>query len=250
MRDSGGVACMLSIIDVPQTTLAAPRRAVDNDDRAGGVWSTMVCMTTVEVARPRALWTDVRFLLGIVLIVASVAGVGSSLPQPARPHRCSRLLIRSCREKPSPPTTSKWSRSRSVRSAMPTLRPVDSSPVWWRCARSARANSFLSAPWVTPRVWQRPRSCCAAPPMFRRRSPKALSSKCGRRLRSSTACSTSRASWSPKRRWCLVTRDDSMIGGGAAALELVIDRADVASTLSAIADGSALSVVPTGGAAR
>lgn len=45
-----------------------------------------------------------------------------------------------------------------------------------------------------------------------------------------------------------VTRDDSMIGGGAAALELVIPRADVAATLAAMADESALSVVPTAGA--
>jgi hypothetical protein len=44
-----------------------------------------------------------------------------------------------------------------------------------------------------------------------------------------------------------VSRDESMIGGGAAALELVIPRADVAATLAAMADESALSVVPTAG---
>ncbi len=45
-----------------------------------------------------------------------------------------------------------------------------------------------------------------------------------------------------------VTRDDSMIGGGSAALELVIPRADVAAALAAMADQSALSVVPKAGA--
>ena len=45
-----------------------------------------------------------------------------------------------------------------------------------------------------------------------------------------------------------VTRDDSMMGGGAAALELVIPRADVPATLAAMSDESALSVVPTMGA--
>lgn len=45
-----------------------------------------------------------------------------------------------------------------------------------------------------------------------------------------------------------VTRDDSMIGGGAAALELVIPRADVSATLAAMADESALSIVPATGA--
>ena len=45
-----------------------------------------------------------------------------------------------------------------------------------------------------------------------------------------------------------VIRDDSMIGGGAAALELVIPRSDVASTLAAMAGDAALSIVPTAGA--
>lgn len=47
-----------------------------------------------------------------------------------------------------------------------------------------------------------------------------------------------------------VTRDESMIGGGAASLEVVIPRADVAAVLGAMADEAALSVVPTAGAAR
>ena len=41
-----------------------------------------------------------------------------------------------------------------------------------------------------------------------------------------------------------VTRDDSPLAGGTAAVELVIPRADVAAALAAIADGSALSVIP------
>jgi hypothetical protein len=45
-----------------------------------------------------------------------------------------------------------------------------------------------------------------------------------------------------------VTRDDSMMGGGAAALELVIPRTDVPATLAAMSDESALSIVPTMGA--
>lgn len=45
-----------------------------------------------------------------------------------------------------------------------------------------------------------------------------------------------------------VTRDDTMIGGGSAMLELVIPRADVADALAEVAAASALSVVPTGGA--
>ena len=47
-----------------------------------------------------------------------------------------------------------------------------------------------------------------------------------------------------------VTRDESMIGGGSAALELVIPRSEVAAVLAAVAAESALSVVPTTGAGR
>lgn len=45
-----------------------------------------------------------------------------------------------------------------------------------------------------------------------------------------------------------VARDESMIGGGAAQLELVIPRSDVAAALTAMSDQSALSVVPVVGA--
>ncbi|MGQ2916197.1 SAF domain-containing protein [Microbacterium aurantiacum] len=45
-----------------------------------------------------------------------------------------------------------------------------------------------------------------------------------------------------------VARDESMIGGGAAQLELVIPRSDVAAALTAMSDQSALSVVPAAGA--
>lgn len=47
-----------------------------------------------------------------------------------------------------------------------------------------------------------------------------------------------------------VMRDESMMGGGSATLEIVIPRADVAAVLAAIADESALSVVPTAGTSR
>lgn len=45
-----------------------------------------------------------------------------------------------------------------------------------------------------------------------------------------------------------VSRDDAMLGGAAASLELVIPRSDIAAVLGALADKSALSVVPSGGA--
>lgn len=47
-----------------------------------------------------------------------------------------------------------------------------------------------------------------------------------------------------------VTQADSVMGGGGTTLELVIVRTDVAATLAAVADESRLSVVPVGGASR
>lgn len=47
-----------------------------------------------------------------------------------------------------------------------------------------------------------------------------------------------------------VTRDDAVGGGAQAAVEIVIPRADVAAVLAAISDQAALSVIPTAGAAR
>jgi hypothetical protein len=44
-----------------------------------------------------------------------------------------------------------------------------------------------------------------------------------------------------------VVRDEGVIGRSGAALELVIPRGDVAATLAAVSDGSALSVVPLAG---
>ncbi|GAA5148752.1 hypothetical protein GCM10025768_10910 [Microbacterium pseudoresistens] len=44
-----------------------------------------------------------------------------------------------------------------------------------------------------------------------------------------------------------VTHDDSMLGGAQASLELVIDRAQVGDVLSAVTGGASLSVVPAGG---
>lgn len=47
-----------------------------------------------------------------------------------------------------------------------------------------------------------------------------------------------------------VRRDQAVLGASRATLELVIPRADVAATLAALSDGSALSVVPIAGEAR
>lgn len=47
-----------------------------------------------------------------------------------------------------------------------------------------------------------------------------------------------------------VDRDDSPLAGGAASVELVIPRADVPAALAAAADGAALSIIPWGPSQR
>ncbi|GAA1467457.1 SAF domain-containing protein [Microbacterium thalassium] len=47
-----------------------------------------------------------------------------------------------------------------------------------------------------------------------------------------------------------VEHDDSAIGAAGATLEIIITRSDVAATLAAMADGAAISVVPVAGSSR
>lgn len=50
---------------------------MDNPPAAAAARCSMWCMTAPPVPRPRAFWADARFLLGIVLVMASIAGVWS-----------------------------------------------------------------------------------------------------------------------------------------------------------------------------
>ena len=104
----------------------------------------MVCMTAVDTARARsrAFWGDARFFLGILLVVASVAGVWfvvSASRQTApglrrEPHdRAGRGDLRRRRARSST--------CRSVRSATPTSPPTRSPTGSSRPARSSPASS-------------------------------------------------------------------------------------------------------------
>ncbi len=209
-------------------------------------------MTAVETtrARPRAFWGDVRFFLGILLVVASVAGVWfvvSTSRQTVPVFAANRTIV------PGEAIASADVRlvdvslgqvgdaylaPDSLAEGLVATRTIESGELVPRTAIGDAASvrtttvvlrSAVDVPGsveagTVVEVW-------AAPQLERGRYdvPRIL-------VADATVVS--------------VTRDDSMIGGGSAALEIVIPRADVAATLAAMADESALSVVPASGAAR
>jgi len=212
----------------------------------------MGVMTALETARarPRVFWGDARFFLGILLVVASVAGVwfvvaASRQTMPA--FAASRTIV------PGQAISSDDVRLVDVSlgqvgdaylapdalaDGLVATRTIESGELVPRTAvgdaaavrttsvvlRSAVDVPGSVAPGSVVEIW-------AAPLLERGRYdvPRIL-------VADATVVS--------------VTRDDSMIGGGSAALEVVIPRGEVAATLAAMADESALSVVPTAGAAQ
>lgn len=210
----------------------------------------MVGMTAVEPVRPprRAFWGDARFLLGILLIVASVAGVWfvvAAARQTAPVYAAAHTIV------PGESITSDDLRAvdvalghvgdaylspDSLSEGMVATRTIASGELVpaaavGEAARARTTNVVVRSAVDVPasvdagtvvEVWAAPLKKTGDYNV-----PRIL-------VADATVVS--------------VTRDDSVIGGGAAALELVIPRADVAATLAAMADESALSVVPTAGA--
>ncbi|HEX5730190.1 SAF domain-containing protein [Microbacterium sp.] len=209
-------------------------------------------MTALDTARarPRAFWGDARFVLGILLVVASVAGVWfvvSASRQTVPAFAANRTIV------PGEAISGDDVRlvdvslgqlggaylaSDALADGLVATRTIESGELVPRAA-VGEATAVRTTSVVLRSAVDVPGSVAAgsvvevwAAPLLERGdydAPRIL-------VADATVVS--------------VTRDDSMIGGGSAALELVIPRADVAATLAAIADESALSVVPTAGAAK
>ena len=212
----------------------------------------MVGMTALESARPRprVFWADARFFLGILLIAASVAGVWfvvSASRQTAPVFAATRTII--------PGETVARDDVRLVDVALGqlegsylTAEALDEGLVATRTVSEgelvpASAVDAVAAAATTTVVLH---SAVEVP----------MSVEAGSVVEVWVAPLIERGSYDIPRilvadaTVVAVTRDDSMIGGGAASLEVVIPRADVAAVLAAMADESALSVVPSAGAAR
>lgn len=203
-------------------------------------------MTTVDARpRPRAFWADARFLLGIVLIIGSIAGVWAvvvAARQTTPVWAAARTLVPGetiaaddlqavdvalgvARERYlgaaalAPGTVAARTIERGELVARSALGVAGSAAVTTVVLRSSGDVPASVVTGTTVEVW-------AAPQLERGRfdTPDVLV---------------------PEATVLSVTRGDSVMGGGETSLELVIDRSDVSATLAALADGSSLSVVPT-----
>ncbi|MDL5352622.1 hypothetical protein [Microbacterium sp. zg-YB36] len=201
-------------------------------------------------ARTRAFWADMRFVLGIVLIVASVAGVW--------------FVVTAARQ-----TVPVFAAARTIVPGEEvdagSLQVVDVA--LGQVGDAYAAPGLLEPGTIATRTITKgelvPLSAVGAA------SASDLTSVVLRSATDVPAAVTSGASveiWAaaalehgrfeqprilvPDATVATVTRDDSVMGSDSAALELIIPRADVAATLAAIAGGAALSVVPVAGGTR
>ncbi|MBU4464879.1 MAG: SAF domain-containing protein [Actinobacteria bacterium] len=204
-------------------------------------------------SRPRAFWGDARFLIGVLLIAASVAGVW--------------LVVAAARE-----TVPVFAAARTIvpgqAVAADDLRVVDVAlgqvgDAYLAASGGPSVGSGLVATRTIEAGELVPQSAVGPSAdarfttvVLRSAADVPASIGAGTVVEVWSAPLLERGAYDTPRilvsdaTVVSVTRDDSMIGGGSAALELVIPRADVAGALAAIADQAALSVVPTGGANR
>jgi hypothetical protein len=223
---------------------------VDNDEAGSAVWVTMVVMTALEPARAvrRAFWGDARFFLGILLIIASVAGVWfvvTASRQTAPVFAATRTIV--------PGEAIGSADVRAVEVALGQLGDLYLSEselgAGLVATRTIPVGELVPADAVGDAAEARTTSV-----VVRSAVDVPASVEAGTVVEVWAAPLDEHGDYDvprilvPDATVVSVTRDDSMLGGGAAALELVIPRADVAATLAAMADESALSVVPTAGA--
>lgn len=236
-------------MDLPSRGCPGARGAVDNDAAGLRIWATMEGMTATEPARQprRAFWGDARFLLGILLVVASVAGVWlvvAAARQTEPVYAAARTIV------PGEPITT--GDLRVVDVALGTVAGTYLTPDDLAAAaiatRTIQAGELVPASSVGDVEASRTTSV-----VVRSAVDVPASVKAGAVVEVWEAPLLERGEYDAPRVLLAdatvvsVTRDESMIGGGAATLEIVIPRGEVAAALAAMAGGSALSVVPVTG---
>lgn len=197
--------------------------------------------------RPRAFWADIRFLLGVALIIASVAGVWlvvAAARQTVPVFAAARTIV--------PGETVASDDVRVVEVSLGQVEQAYASPA--TLEPGAVAVTTIPAGHLVPQ--------------------DALGDAAALRtttvvLHSATELPAAVASGSTVEVWAApqlergvfdaprilvpvatvvaVSQDDSIMGSSGPAVELVIERADVADTLAALAGGANLSIVPTAG---
>lgn len=208
-------------------------------------------MTALDSARPRsrAFWGDARFFLGILLVVASVAGVWfvvAASRQTVPAFAASRTIV--------PGEAISRDDVRLVDVSLGQLGDAYLAPD--ALADGLVATRTIASGELVPRSAVGEASAARTTSVVLRSAVDVPGSvEAGSVVEVWAAPLIERGSYDVPRILVAdatvvsVTRDDTMIGGGSAALEIVIPRADVASTLAAMSDESALSVVPTTGGA-
>jgi hypothetical protein len=207
-------------------------------------------MTANDSARPRsrAFWGDARFFLGILLVVASVAGVWfvvAASRQTVPAFAASRTIV--------PGEAISGDDVRVVEVSLGQLGDAYLAPD--ALADGLVATRTIESGELVPHSAVGEASAVRTTSVVLRSAVDVPGSvEAGSVVEVWAAPLIERGSYDVPRILVAdatvvsVTRDDSMIGGGSAALEIVIPRSDVAATLAAMADESALSVVPTSGA--
>ncbi len=213
----------------------------------------MVPMTAPETvpARPRAFWADLRFVLGIVLIIASIAGVWfvvAAARQTVPVFAATRTIV--------PGEEVQAGALQVVEVALGQLGDdVYAAP--GLLEPGAIAVRTISMGELVPLSAMAEASAADLTSVVLRSAtdvPAAVGAGTAVELWAAPALEHGAFDEPrilvPDATVATVTRDDSVMGAGRPALELIIPRADVAATLSAIAGGAALSVVPAVGGAR
>jgi hypothetical protein len=205
-------------------------------------------MKSADASRPqrRAVWGDTRFLLGILLVVVSIVGVWfviSSARQTAPVWAAERTLV--------PGEVISRDDLAIVEVALGqsggAYLALDDFTDGVVATRTVTAGELLPVDAVADAD-----SVRTANVVVRSSADVAASIEPGTTVELWSAPLLERGTYDTPRilvadaTVAAVTRDDSAIAGGSAALELVIPRSEVAETLAAIADQAALSVVGAG----
>ncbi len=212
----------------------------------------MVRMTAIDAvrSRPRAFWADARFFLGILLIIVSVAGVWfvvAAARQTVPAFAATRTIV--------PGEVVADADLRVVDVALGQVGDAylapDALPDGVVATRTIEAGELVPASAVDDAAAARTTSV-----VLRSAVDIPASIEAGSVVEVWAAPLLEQGEYDAPRILVAdatvvsVTRDSSMVGGRAAAVELVIPRSDVAATLAAVAGESAISVVPAAGAAR
>lgn len=206
-------------------------------------------MTTPDTVRPapRAFWADARFLLGIALIIASVAGVWlvvASARQTAPVFAAARTIV--------PGQTVTADDLRVVDVALGSTAETYVSPVSLEPGVIA-TRTILAGELVPQAAVGDADAATTTSVVIRPSGDVAASVVAGSVVEVWASPAEDGGGYGdprilvPSATVVTVDREDGVVSAQDVSLEVVIPRADVAATLAALADESQLSVVPVAG---